>query len=120
MDAGSNHEKGKASHQHDDPDDDNAGQLEEQFVGPVMLGIVHCRMAFGRIDAHSTPLLTLGLLLCRANYHKAHRPGNPARMTGRGFAATSAFDSSDTRRTFGWPRSEVCRKADVPTECPLT
>jgi hypothetical protein len=41
-----------------------------------MLGIVHCRVPFGSVDAHSTPLLTPGLLLSPATYHKALKGRN--------------------------------------------
>ena len=79
---GSDHEDGKTRHKHDDAGDDNAGQLEERLVCSLVLGIVHCRVSFGYIDAHFTPLLTLRLLLCRATYHKARRACNPAGFDG--------------------------------------
>ena len=63
------------------PDDEVERQLEEQLVGTLMLGVVHCRMALGRIDAHSTPLV-LGLSLPPRKYHRgcaraiiSHREG---------------------------------------------
>jgi hypothetical protein len=68
-DAGSDHEDGETRHEYD-------GQLEEPLVGSLMLGIVHCRVPFGSVDAHSTPLLTPGLLLSPATYHKALKGRN--------------------------------------------
>jgi hypothetical protein len=75
-DAGSDHEDGETRHEYDDAGDQIAGQLEEQLVGSLMLGIVHCRVPFGSVDAHSTPLLTPGLLLSPATYHKALKGRN--------------------------------------------
>src|SRR4029077_9428643 len=50
----SNHEHAQQRQQDHNPNDRAERQLEKQFVGPLMLAVVHRRMAFGWIDMHST------------------------------------------------------------------
>src|SRR5581483_2265755 len=59
------HEDGEKRHDDDHANDEIAGQLEEQLVGPLMLGIVHCRVPLSGIEFHSYSPLIFDALFSR-------------------------------------------------------